>query len=133
MALVDVMNGPAVGNDIALETPLVPQSAEEEMIGAGRFAPDGIVSAHDGIGVAFGDRGAKRGSVSVRKIVRRNGHVFAMAQRLRATVNGKVLGRGNNFQVFGIVALQAGYKSNSDAAGEERVFAVSFLAAAPAR
>ena len=133
MTLVDVMDGPAVGNDIALEAPLVPQSAEEEMIRAGRFAADGIVGAHHGVGVALHDRGAKRGSVRVRKIMRRDGHIFAMAQRFRAAVNGKVLGSGNDLQVFGIVALQTGYKSHSNPAREERIFAVSFLASAPAR
>src|SRR5215472_3679065 len=56
-----------------------------------------------------------------------------MAQRLRTAVNGKVLGSGNDLQIFGIVALQASDESNSDPAGEERVFAVSFLPAAPAR
>src|SRR5262245_38378964 len=62
-----------------------------------------------------------------------NWYILAMAKSFWAAVNGKVLGSGNDLQVFGIVALQAGYESNADAAGEKRIFSVRFLAAAPAR
>src|SRR5215472_4994589 len=64
--------------------------------------------------------------------MRRNGHIFSMAQGFLAAVNGKMLRSGNDFQVFRIVALQAGDESNTDAAGEKGIFAVGFLAASPA-
>src|SRR5215472_6024358 len=64
--------------------------------------------------------------------MRRNGHIFSMAQRFWAAVNGKMLRSGNDLQVFRIVALQAGDESNTDATGEKGVFAVGFLAASPA-
>src|SRR5207245_6716101 len=117
VTLVNDTDGPAVRHDIAFEAPLVAQSVKEKMIGASGFAADRVVGAHDGVSVTFRDRGAKRGSIRVGKVARRNRHILAMAQGLRTAVNSKVLGSGNDFQVFGIVALQAGYESNANAAG----------------
>ena len=54
-----------------------------------------------------------------------------MAQRLRPAVNREVLGRGDHFQVLGIVALQSLDELNRHAPGEVRVLAVSFHAASP--
>src|SRR4030081_491547 len=56
-----------------------------------------------------------------------------MARRLRAAVYGIVLGGGDQLQVFGIVALDAADKRDAHAAGEERIFSVGLLAAAPTR
>src|SRR5207245_5348445 len=92
VALMNVTDCPAVRNDITFEVPLVPQSVKKEMIGAGRFAAHGVVSAHDGIGVAFHDRSAKRRRVKVGEIARTNGHSEAKTQAPGAAVNGKVLG-----------------------------------------
>src|SRR5215472_7076238 len=97
---MDVMDGPAVRYDVTFEPPLVAQSAEKELVRAGWHATDGIVSAHHGIGMSFHDRGAKRGSVRVGKIMRRNGHIFAVAKSFRAAVNGKMLGGRNNLEIF---------------------------------
>jgi hypothetical protein len=47
-------------------------------------------------------------------------------------VHGEVLACGYGAQVVGIVALYAVDEGNSQSGGQERVFAVGFLAAAPA-
>ena len=93
MALVNITDRPAVGNDITFKSPLVTQRVKKKMIGARRLAAHGVVGAHDGIGVAFHDRGAKGGGVGVREVAGRNRHIEAMAQGLRAAMNRKVLGR----------------------------------------
>ena len=60
-------------------------------------------------------------------------HIGKVARRLRPAVYGIVL-RGRNGQVIlWIVALQSGHVGNAHAAGQERVFAVGLLTAAPAR
>ena len=56
-----------------------------------------------------------------------------MARGLGAAVHGEVLGRGDDAVVLRIVALHAGDEGDAHARGEERIFAVGFLAAAPAR
>src|SRR5260370_15885821 len=56
-----------------------------------------------------------------------------MARRLRAAVYGIVFRGGDQLQVFGIVALNAGDKGHAHAAGEERIFPIGLLATAPAR
>lgn len=93
VALMNIADGPAIGDHVALEAPLVAQRVQQEMIRARRFTVHGVVGTHDGIGVAFHDRGAKRGSVGIGEIVPRNGRVEAMTQGFRAAVDGKMLGR----------------------------------------
>lgn len=65
VALVEIVDGPAIGDHVAAETPLIAKEIEEKTIGAGGFAADGIVGTHDGVGVAIDDGGAEGGSVSV--------------------------------------------------------------------
>src|SRR5581483_12096735 len=55
-----------------------------------------------------------------------------MPAGFRAAVDGVVFGAGGRFKVFGIVALKALDEGNAAARGEKGVFAVGFLAAAPA-
>jgi len=59
MTLIEVGDGRAVRNNVTIKTPFVAEEIEEELIGAGGFAADRVVGTHDGVGVAFGDRGAK--------------------------------------------------------------------------
>jgi len=49
----------------------------------------------------------------------------------RSAVHGVVLGRGDGFQVAGIIPLHAPHEGHAHAAGEIWVFAVGFLAASP--
>jgi hypothetical protein len=79
MTLIEVTDGPAVGNNVTIKTPFVAEKVEEKLIGTGGFAADRVVGTHDGVGVAFDDCGAKCGSIGVVKIVERDGNVEAMA------------------------------------------------------
>lgn len=56
-----------------------------------------------------------------------------MAEGFGATVNGVVFGSGNGFEVARVVALKAGDESDAKTSGEERIFAIGFLAASPTR
>ena len=55
-----------------------------------------------------------------------------MAGGLGAAVDGVVLGGGDGLEVGGVVALEAFDEGDAEAGGEEGVFAVGLLAAAPA-
>jgi hypothetical protein len=83
--------------------------------------------------MALGHGGAEGGQVGVDLVVLADVDVGGVAGRLRAAVHGKVLGRGDDAVVAGIVALHAGDEGYAHAGGEERIFAVGLLAAAPAR
>ena len=133
VGLVEIADGPTVGNDVAFEAPLVSKQIEEKMIGAGGFAVDGVVRAHDGVGAALDDGSAEGRRVGVVEIVGRYRNIETVAQRFGSGVDGVVLGRGDRFQIVWVVALQASDKGNAEAAGEEGIFAVGFLAASPAR
>ena len=107
--------------------------AEEHFAGAGGDVVDRVVGAHDGVGVALGDGGAEGGQVGVPEIVRSGIDVGLVARGLGSAVDGVVLGRGDGAEVVRIVALDAFDEGGAEAGGEEGIFAVGFLAAAPAR
>src|SRR6267378_2470696 len=56
-----------------------------------------------------------------------------MPENFGTTVNRKMFGRRDRFQIVRVVALQAGNEGHADAAGEVGIFTIGFLAASPAR
>ncbi len=108
VGLGEVADGAAVGGDEALEVPVAAEDvAEEHFAGAGRDFVDGVVGAHDGVGVALGDGGAEGGQVGVPEIVRGGVDVGLVARGLGSAVHGVVLGCGDGAEVVRIVALDA--------------------------
>ena len=89
---VHVGHGAAVADNIAIKLPSLAQMvAQQHGAGAGRSAIDRVVGAHHRLGVRLSHRSAKGGQISVLKIVRRDIHVKAVPQQLRAAVHGIVL------------------------------------------
>ena len=108
LGLVEVIDGAAVGGDKALEVPVLAEDVfEQEIAGAGGFAVDGVVGAHDGVGLGVDDGGAEGGEIGVPEIVRGGIDVCLVASGFGAAVDGVVLGRGDGAEVLGIVALEA--------------------------
>ena len=133
MAGVDVCHGGAVTDDISVKMPGVAEMiAQQHGVGAGGSSIDGVIGAHDGLGVGFGHCSAEGGKVGVLEIVRRDIDVEAVPDRLRATVHSVVLGRGDNLEVFRVITLHAGNKGDTHAGRKEWIFSVGLLAAAPA-
>ena len=79
------------------------------------------------------DQLAESGQVGVLEIVRGDRDIEGMALGLRPVMHGEVLGRGDDLEVPGVGTLQTGDKSCSYAAGEEGIFPIGLLPAAPAR
>src|ERR1039457_2073135 len=82
--------------------------------------------------MALGDGGAEGGKVSLLEIARAGIDIEGVAQRLAARVHGEMLAGGDGAQVIQIAPLHSANECNAKAAGEERIFAVGFLAATPA-
>jgi hypothetical protein len=102
VAVVDVDDGAAVGDDVALEVPLAAKLVlQQELVGAGGLAVDGVVGAHDGVGVALGDGGAEGGQVGVFSSCLLTVDVGGVAGGLGAAVHGEVLGSGDDAVVAG--------------------------------
>jgi hypothetical protein len=95
VALIEVIDGPAVGDDVAFEAPLVAEKIVEKMVGAGGLAANGVVGAHDGIGMAVDDSRAEGRRVGVIEIVEGNRNIEAVTENFGAAVNGVVLGSGD--------------------------------------
>jgi hypothetical protein len=78
---------------------------EEPAAGAGRLAVQAVVGAHHALGAAFDDGGAEGGQVGLTHVALGGGGVEAVALGLGAAVDGVVLGRRGDLEVFRIVAL----------------------------
>ncbi len=131
--LEEVIHGTAVGSDESLKAPGVAKRvAEQHRARAGGHPVHRVVSAHQRCGVPFGDSSAKGRQVGIFKIVRRRVHVEPVPLRLRPAVDGEVLGSCNRLQIHRIRALQTLDEGDPESAGEERVFAIRLLPAAPA-
>ncbi len=134
VVLVDVVDGPAVGDDVAVEAPLLPQDVLEEALARrARLAVDAVVGAHHRVGLALLDEGLERGKVGLPEIALARLHVEGVPLRLGAAVDGEVLGGGDHLEVARVVALQALHERDAHARGKEGVLAVGLLAATPSR
>src|ERR1039458_9739814 len=134
MVTINVDDCAAVRNHVTLKAPLAAKLIhKQKVVGAGGLAVDVVVSAHDGAGFAFGNGSTKGRQVRIEFVVFADAHVRRVASRFRSTMYREMFGRRNGAIVFRIIALHAGDKGNPHGPCQERVFAVSLLAAAPAR
>ena len=134
VVLVDIDDRAAIGDDITFEVPLAAELVlKQEFVGACGLAVDAVVGAHDGGGLGLCDGGAEGGQIGVDLVVLAYGHVGGVARRLGAAVHGVVFGRRDDAVISGVFTLHPGDEGHAHAPGEERVFAVGLLAAAPTR
>ena len=130
----DIVHCIAIGDDVAVESPILAQMLfKEHGVRTGGRAVDGVVGAHDRIRMAVHDSGAECRQVRVLKIVIGNIDVEAVARRLRPTVHREMLRRGHQLKVVGVVTLQPFNEFDAHAGSEKWIFAKGLHAAAPAR
>src|SRR5262249_17503394 len=124
----------AVRNDITGKLPIVAEYLPLQRIAcAARLTFVAIVGAHHRIRAALPNASFKRREVSVVEVALIGYRIKAMALGLRSAVNGIVLWRCYNFEVFRIPSLKPFDELHSHARRQIRIFAVGFLAAAPTR
>src|SRR5215813_7012548 len=134
MTAEDVVDRATVGNHVTGKLPLATKNVSHQfLVGAAWFGIRSIVGAHHRIGFAFDNCGAKCRQVSFAQVALIRFRVERMTLRPRAAVNGVVLWRGDYLKVTRVIALQSLHKRHSQARGKVRIFAISFLAASPAR
>ncbi len=134
VAVEDIRDGPAVGDDIAVEAPLPAQDrGHQQGAAAAGFALVAVIGAHDRLGSSLAYAHLKGGEVGFAQVAFAGDGVEAVALRLGTAVHGVVFGSGDRLEVARIVALEALDKGDAEAAGEEGILAVGLLAAAPAR
>src|SRR5215469_17213580 len=106
---------------------------QKHLVGAGGYAVDGVVGAHDRLHVRVNDGGAEGGKVGLFEIARADINIEAVAQGFGPAVDGVVLAGGDSFGMLGIGTLYTRDECVAHSGGEEWVLAVGLLAAAPAR
>ena len=134
VALVDVDDRPAVGDDVPGEAPLLPEHlAEQLVVAAGRLPAEGVVGAHHRLGLPVHDEVPEGGEVGLAEVALADPGVVGVPQGLGPAVHRVVLGRRDRLQVAGVRALHALDERGADGAGQERVLAVGLLPSPPAR
>ena len=103
----NVVNRAAIGNDVAVETPLPAQQVrKQQRIRAGRLAINGVVGAHHRADMAFAHGGLKMRQVGFVKIAFGRLGIERVPLRFRPAVDGKMFRAGHRLDVIRIVALQ---------------------------
>ncbi len=134
MAIGDILDGIAVGNNVALKAPGSAQMIfQQQIVGAGWLAIDAVIRAHDRSGLRFDDRRPEGRQIGIFQVMGRYEYVGDVAGRFRPRVNGKVLRSRNDVRQVGVVALHARDEGNTHPGCQVRIFAVGFLAPAPSR
>src|SRR6185436_7828792 len=132
MSMPNVVDGAAVGNNVAVEAPLAAQNIRHQLlVCATRLTVRAVVSTHHRVGPAFHDRRAKSGQISFAQIAFVSGRVETVTLRFRTTMHCVMFRRGYYFEVARVITLQSAYELNAKSCGEIRIFAVGFLAASP--
>ena len=134
VAAEDVGDRAAIADDVAWEAPLIPQALLEEVeTGARGHAIHAVVGAHHGVGFALHDGGFESRQISIFEIAFTRFDVEFVARAFGPAVDREVFGGRDDLEIVRILALQSFDERHGHAAGEERIFAIGLLAAAPAR
>lgn len=132
VVLMEVPDGPAVGDEVAGKAPVLPENLLEGGGAAADFAVGPVVGAHDSLDLSFFYAGFKSRQVGLRHVFFRGLRIERMPEPLGAGVDREVLcARGR--LVVRSVALQALDKADAQARGQAGILAVGLVSPAPAR
>ncbi|MBA7613190.1 hypothetical protein ES703_20435 [subsurface metagenome] len=97
---VYISNSPAVGNDVALKTPLIPQDGIKELIAAAAgLAQVSVVRTHHRKSIGFLDAGPKMRQVGFPQVALIGDGIESVPVRLGTAVHGIMLRGSNNLQI----------------------------------
>ena len=133
--LVEIGEGPAVGNNHSVIAPFATQDGINQVIrGGARLAAEAVVCRHDLLDVGLGDQVLESRQVGLAQVPFRNLGVELVPVGLQAGVDREMLGAGVGFADGRVVrSLEAADHGHAEASGQEGIFAVGLHAAAPAR
>ena len=132
VTFIEVMDGPAVGNHMALMAPLATEQVYQQgLAAAAGLAVDPVVSAHDGLDLGIHDALLKSAQVGLGHILGIGLGIEGVTGTLRTAVDSKVLGAGGSLQGLA-PALEAMDIGLAQAGSQVGIFAVGLMTAAPA-
>ena len=130
----DARHGVSVPDHRASEAPLVAKNfCQQPVIRRSGHPVDRVVRAHHARGVTLPNARLKRGQVSLVQVALGHHCIEIGPLRFGTAMRVEVLHRGDGLQVMRIIALEPRDEGNPEAAGQEGIFAVGFLAPAPTR
>ena len=118
MVLVDVVDGAAVGNNIAAVIPFIPQDLfQQRFASAAGFSVDAVIGAHDRRRIGVLDAVAERPEIGIIHRLPVDLNVRFVAGRFGTGMNGKMLDGGVELAVGRIVSLKSFDKYAAHASG----------------
>jgi len=134
VASENILDRAAIGNHVALELPCAAQGVlEQKLVGAGRLTVGAVVGAHDRSCVTLDNGRPERRQIRVFLVMAADIDIREVPGRLRPTVDGEMLRRGNGKVVLRVISLQPGHEGHRQPAAQVGIFAVGLLPPPPAR
>ena len=129
---VEVPDGPAVGDHVALEAPPAPEDVlQQRLASAAGLAVGAVVGPHDRLHPGVPDAGLKGREIGLLHVLGRGHGVELVPQALRPAVDGEVFGAGGGFHGLA-VSLEAPDVGFAKPGRETGVLAVGLVPPAPA-
>ena len=111
---VDIVYGSTVRDDVSIESPVVPKYVlEQSFAGAARFSVGPVIGSHNGSRFALHNTLLERGQISFCQVFFADNCIEMVTICFGTAMHCEVLWRSYDFQVFGIISLQALNKAQS--------------------
>ena len=132
MALMEVLDGPAVGNHMAFKAPFVSQNIRKKRLAsAAGLSVGAVVSAHHRLHLRFLHTGLESGKISFIQILLTCHCVKLVSQILGAAVHRKMLGTGRRLHIVLVMPLKPLHETHSESGGQIGILPESLMPAAP--
>ena len=133
MALMEILDGPAVTGHVTRKAPLVSQNIlQQSLASAARLAIGAIISTHHCLHAGFLHAGLECGQIGLRHVLLGSDRIKAVTDVLGTAVHGEMLRTGCSLQVILVMSLDALHKANAKTGGQIRILTEGLVSAAPA-
>ena len=132
MSRMEVLDGPAVADHMALKSPFSPQNLlQQQRIAAARNAVDAVVGSHDSLHMTLLNAGLEGGKIGFIQVLLSHHRIEAVSDALRAAVYRNMLGAGSSLQEILVMALNALDEAHSHPGGQIGILPEGLMASAP--
>ena len=133
MKSIEIHDSPAIGDDIAVKSPPVPQNPLNEFAASATgIAAKAVVGTHHRLGMRLNNRCSERGKIRLEKVAITYQCVKDVTDRLGPAVNRKVLWSGDRLEIPRVISLHSLHEFHRQPPREIWIFTVGFHPPAPA-
>ena len=132
--IIEIVDGVTVSKHDGIVTPLVAQDVDEQTVaGTTGLALKTLIGTHHLANIGFLDQCLEGRQIGLPQVTIGRFYIHGMAQGLRTTVYGIVLGTGMGLEILVVVALHTQYGLYSQHSIQIRILATCLLSTSPTR